>query len=72
MQKNNAFHKVRNKIREYRTLKKMTQRELAEEIGVHRFTVIKWEAQELQPKAKLWEELAEILDCEEGELFYLL
>jgi DNA-binding XRE family transcriptional regulator len=68
----NKYHKVQNEIRKYRHELGMTIETLANAVGVHRLTVIKWEAQVAQPKTKYWEKIASTLGKKENQIFYLL
>lgn len=46
----------------------MTQRELAEAIGVDRSTVTKWETTDLVPRVKLFPAIARALNCKIGDI----
>lgn len=56
------------KIREYRIAKKMTQTELAEQIGVGANTVCQWETGRRNPRAGMLIDLSKILGCSVDEL----
>ena len=57
------------KIETLRLLKKMTQDQLASEIGVARSTIAMWESGEAMPRADKLPELARILGCSIDDLF---
>ena len=57
-----------NRIRAYRKERKWTQEELAEQIGVERSAVAKWESGKSQPQAARLIALAEIFGCTVDEI----
>lgn len=62
---------LRNKLKEIRTVRGLTQEALAVKVGVTRQTVIAIEKEKFVPSAKLALELAAALDVPFGELFWL-
>lgn len=61
---------LRNKIKETRTQKKISQQELADLVGVSRNTISSLETGQYEPTAKLAYVLAIALDKKFEELFY--
>ena len=55
-------------LKEKRKEQKMTQRELAENIGVSRRQVIKWEKKEQMPSPRNLEKLEKILELSKVDL----
>lgn len=51
-----------------RIKKRMTQEEVAKQIGVNRSTVAMWETGKNEPRAKLLPKLAELFGCTVDEL----
>lgn len=56
-------------IKQKRERLKITQKELADQIGVERSTVAKWEAGVALPAAAKLPKLAEVLGCSVADLF---
>lgn len=46
----------------------ITQRELAEAVGIQRSTVTKWETEGCIPRAKLFPKIAKVLNCKIGDI----
>ena len=61
---------LKNKIKETRTKKKLSQQELADIVGVSRNTISSLEIGQYEPTAKLAYVLAIALDKKFEELFY--
>ena len=61
---------LKNKIKETRTKKKLSQQELADIVGVSRNTISSLETGQYEPTAKLAYVLAIALDKKFEELFY--
>ena len=59
---------VKHLIRNIRKLKKLTQEQLARDLGVRRSTVAMWETGKAMPRAALLPKLADILGCTVDEL----
>ena len=57
-----------NKIQEFRKLRKMTQEELAEKLGVTPQAVSKWETDNSYPDIDLLVEIADLFNCTVDEL----
>lgn len=55
--------RIGEKIKEQRLTKKMTQKSLAEKLGVSDKTISSWETGRTLPDVELLLELGEILDC---------
>lgn len=55
-------------IRKYRELHEMTQKELAEQLGVTPSAVTMWESGERKPDIIMLKKLASIFDCTTDEL----
>ena len=55
-------------IRNIRKLKKLTQEQLARDLGIRRSTVAMWETGKAMPRAALLPKLADILGCTVDEL----
>ena len=62
---------LRNKLKEIRTVRELTQEALAVKVGVTRQTVIAIEKEKFVPSTKLALELAAALDVPFRELFWL-
>lgn len=56
-------------VKQKREQLNITQNQLAEELGVDRSTIAKWETGEAMPRADKLPEIAKILGCEIGDLF---
>lgn len=64
----------RNFIAKKRAQLGITQKSLAELLGVHRVTVAKWESMDgmlFQPHPEKWERIAEVLKCQPRHLYRL-
>lgn len=61
---------LKNKIKEIRTKKKLSQQELADLVGVSRNTISSLETGQYEPTAKLAYVLCIALDMKFEELFY--
>lgn len=61
---------LKNKIKKYRTEKKLSQQELADLVGVSRNTISSLETGQYEPTAKLAYVLAIALDKKFEDLFY--
>lgn len=61
---------LKNKLKEVRTIKKISQQELADMVGVSRNTISSLETGQYEPTAKLAYILAIALDKKFEELFY--
>ena len=61
---------LKNKIKEIRTKKKLSQQELADIVGVSRNTISSLETGQYEPTAKLAYVLCIALDIKFEELFY--
>ena len=61
---------LKNKIKKYRTEKKLSQQELADMVGVSRNTISSLETGQYEPTAKLAYILAIALDKKFEDLFY--
>ena len=61
---------LKNKIKKYRTEKKLSQQELADMVGVSRNTISSLETGQYEPTAKLAYILALALDKKFEDLFY--
>jgi len=61
---------LKNKIKEYRSKKKLSQQDLANMVGVSRNTISSLETGQYEPTAKLAYVLAIALDTKFEELFY--
>ncbi len=61
---------LKNKIKKYRTEKKLSQQELADMVGVSRNTISSLETGQYEPTAKLAYVLAIALDKKFEDLFY--
>ena len=61
---------LRNRLKEARTEKKLSQNQLAEMVGVSRNTIISIETGQFNPKAKLALILCIALDKKFEDLFY--
>ena len=46
----------------------LTQRELAEAVGIKRSTVTKWETEGCIPRVKLFPKIAKVLNCKISEI----
>lgn len=57
-----------NRLKELRTEKKLTQKELADIIGVSKITILRWENDERQIKPDKAQELADYFDVSVGYL----
>lgn len=57
-----------NTIKKFREGSSLTQEKLAEQMGVDRSTVAKWETGEALPRAGKLTELARILNCSVDDL----
>ena len=57
------------KVKELRLAAKLTQAELAEQIGVDRSTIAYWECNTAMPRAELLPRLADALKCSIDALF---
>ena len=55
-------------IRKLRRALDITQRELAEKLGVERSTVAKWEEGKSKPRAEMLAKIAQVLNCSVDEL----
>lgn len=53
---------------QYQKVKKLTQEQLARDLGVRRSTVAMWETGKAMPRAALLPKLADILGCTVDEL----
>lgn len=62
--------KIKNKLKEVRFEKKISQQELADMVGVSRNTISSLETGQYEPTAKLVLVLAIALDMEFEDLFY--
>lgn len=58
-----------NAIKELRIKKNLTQAYLAEQLGVDKTTVSKWEIGTSSPRANMLPEIARILDCSIKDLY---
>lgn len=56
-------------IKRLREAQGKTQKQLADEMGVERSTVAKWEARTAFPRADKLPKLAEVLGCSVADLF---
>ena len=64
--------KLKNKLREVRQQGEgMTQQALADLVGVSRQSIIAIESGKYSPSLELAIKIAEVFDCEIGELFWL-
>ena len=61
---------LKNKLKEVRTQKKLSQQELADMVGVSRNTISSLETGQYEPTAKLAYVLCIALDMKFEELFY--
>ena len=61
---------LKNRLKEYRTEKKISQQELADMVGVSRNTISSLETGQYQPTAKLALVLSIALDKKFEEVFY--
>lgn len=61
---------LKNRIKKYRTEKKLSQQELADMVGVSRNTISSLETGQYEPTAKLAYVLAIALDKKFEDLFY--
>ena len=61
---------LKNKLKEIRTKKKLSQQELADMVGVSRNTISSLETGQYEPSAKLALVLAIALDMKFEDLFY--
>ena len=61
---------LKNRLKEVRALKKISQQELADMVGVSRNTISSLETGQYEPTAKLALVLAVALDMKFEELFY--
>lgn len=61
-----------NQLRELRRAKLLTQKELAERVGVWYQTVQGWESGERQPRASAMRKLCEVLEVTPAELLAAL
>jgi putative transcriptional regulator len=62
--------KLKSKIREYRKLARLKQRELAELVGVRRETIFRLEKGMYNPSLKLAFDLAKVFNVSVEELFH--
>ena len=61
---------VKNRLKEYREAKKMTQEELAEKTGLSRQTISKIENnEEVGVNVKTIVKIADVFGCEPGDIF---
>jgi len=60
-----------NKVRDFRTKNKMTQKDLAEKVGVSRQTIIKIEKGNYSPSALLGFEIAKVFGVELNDVFQM-
>jgi len=60
---------MKNKIKEYRTKKGLTQEQLAQKVGVRRETIIFLEQGKYNPSLKLAMDIAKVLEKKIEELF---
>ncbi|ENY8711058.1 helix-turn-helix transcriptional regulator [Clostridioides difficile] len=56
-------------LKKYRQLKKLTQEQLAEKVGVRRETIMRLEAGKYNPSLKLAIDISKIVDTPIDELF---
>ncbi len=62
---------VKNRVREFRAARNLTQAQLAEAVGVTRQTVISLEKSRLNPSILLGLKIARVLDQPVGDVFLL-
>lgn len=62
---------MENRVREYRKKNNITQRELADAIGVSRQTIITLEGKDYNPTLQLAQKLAEFFGTKISDLFIL-
>lgn len=62
---------IETNIKEYRENKKMTQKELAEKVGVRRETIVHLEKNKYNPSLELALEIAEIFEVAVEKMFKL-
>ena len=67
----NSHLKLKNKLREYRQAKGLTQSQLAEQVGSSKNTISSIETRQFCPTAYLAALLCAALDCKFEDLFYL-
>lgn len=60
---------MKNKIKELRTIHKITQDQLAEQLGVSRQTIISLEKERYNPSIQLAFKLANIFSCQIEDIF---
>lgn len=60
---------MKDKIRELRIKRKLSQQQLADKLGIKRTTVTNWEAGRACPKMAMLPALAEALKCKVDVLF---
>lgn len=60
---------MKDKIRELREAKGMTQKELADALGINQSAVARWETGENEPTAFNVRRIADVLGTSPGELF---
>ena len=60
---------ISQKIKEYRSKKKVTQKELAELLGVSCQSISKWEREECYPDISLLPLIAECIGCPVDDFF---
>lgn len=60
----------KDRIKQAREIKKLTQKQLAEKVGVSEVTISRWESGERIPKATYLSNLSNVLDVPVG-YFYL-
>lgn len=63
---------LRNRIREFRKLRKMTQRDLAEAVGVTKNTISCFELQQFQPRVEVIFALGQALGVEHLEDLFVV
>lgn len=66
----NSHLKLKNRLKEYRTAKKLTQAQLAEMVGSSKNTISSIEVGQFCPTAYLAKLLCIALDCSFDDMFY--
>ncbi|WP_054712326.1 helix-turn-helix transcriptional regulator [Bacillus sp. JCM 19041] len=62
---------IENRVRELRAVKRMTQGDLAEKVGVTRQTIVALEKGSYSPSLLLALQIAKVFDTTVEEIFYL-
>lgn len=61
---------LKNNVRQFRRMNELTQEELADQVGVHRQTIVSIEKQKYDPSVSIVLMLSKVLDVPIERLFY--